>query len=286
LLTRQKEEGKMTSVLSKFTLKDKVAIITGCGQGIGKSIALNFAGAGAHIVVAEINPSTAEATAAEVRRLGRESLAMVTDVTNSNQIGKMVDAALERFGRIDILVNNAGVNLSRTPVVWMSEEEWNKTLAIDLTGVFLCSKAAGRVMVKQGAGVIINIASMAGERAYPGMAAYAAAKAAVINFTQTLAAELARYHIRVNAICPGGIETALGTAAMGTTQERVERAGIPLGRIGYPDDIAAAAIYLASDASDWVTGIVIQVHGGPHTRKGDMEMFIAKFPNLAEQPTT
>jgi 3-oxoacyl-[acyl-carrier protein] reductase len=276
----------MASVLSKFSLKDKIAVITGCGQGIGKSIALNFAQAGAHIVAAEINPATAEATATEVRHLGRKSLAAVTDVSDKKQVAKMVDAAVKQFGHIDILVNNAGIHLPLMPALWMSEEDWNKTLAIDLTGVFMCSRAVGRVMVRQGAGSIISIASMSGHRAVPGIASYGVAKAGVLSFTQTLAAELARYHVRVNAISPGAIDTELGAGARGSAQERVERAGIPLGRIGYADDVAAAAIYLASDASDWVTGVAIQVHGGPYTRKGDLEMFISKFPNLAEHPTS
>jgi 3-oxoacyl-[acyl-carrier protein] reductase len=274
----------MASVLSKFSLKDKVAVITGCGQGIGKSIALNFAQAGAHIVAAEMNPTTAKATAAEVRRLGRQSLAVATDVTNSGQIAKMVDAAVSQFRHIDILVNNAGITLPLAPVLWMRDGEWDKTLAINLTGVFLCSRAVGRVMIKQKVGSIINIASMSGHRAVPGEAHYAAAKAGVLSLTQTLATELARYQVRVNAISPGAIETELGVASRGSAKERVERAGIPLGRIGFADDIAAAALYLASDASDWVTGIDIQVHGGPYTRKGDLDMFISKFPNLLEYP--
>ena len=268
--------------LSQFGLENNVAIITGAGRGIGKSIALNFAKVGAHIVVAEIDTSTAEAAAAEIRNLGRESLAVVTDVTDSKQVAKLVDATLAKFGRIDILVNNAGGGHVRTPVLSMNEEDWDKVIRINLKSVFLCSKIVGKAMVKQGGGRIINLSSAGGLRAVPGSSAYAAAKAAIINFTQTLSIELARYHVRVNAIAPGAIDTALGRVSRGSPQERLERSGIPLGRIGQPDDIAAAAIYLASPASDFVTGVVIEVKGGPYTRKGDIEMFEKMFPSLID----
>ena len=266
--------------LSKFRLDDRVAVVTWGGRGIGKSIALHFAQVGAHIVVAELDPKTCEATAQEVRALGRKSLPAITDVTNSKQIAKLVEAAMKEFGRIDILVNNAGAFKPLTPVVQISDEDWDWVIRINLTSAFLCSRAVSRVMIDQKRGSIINMASAAGTRANPGLSSYSAAKAAIINFTQTLSIELARYHIRVNCIIPAAIETDLGAAIRGSAQERVERAGIPLGRVGYPEDVALAAIYLASDASDYVTGTGIEVRGGPLTRKGDLEMFIAKFPQL------
>ena len=272
------------ALLSKFSLENKVAIITGGGRGIGKAIAVSFAQAGAHVTVAEIDSGSAETTAAEIRGLGRESLVTLTDVTDAKQVAKMVELTVAQFGRIDILVNNAGATHAMIPVVQMSEEVWDESLRIDLKSVFLCSKAVGKVMLKQNKGNIINIASAAGHRGVPGIAAYAAAKAGIINFTKSLAIELARYQIRVNAISPGATETELGSSVRGTPQERVERAGIPLGRIGYPEDIANAAVYLASDASDWVTGVDIEVWGGPYSRKGDLEMFLAKFPDLLAAP--
>ena len=267
-------------VLSKFKLDDKVAIVTGAGAGIGKAIALHFAQVGAHVVVAELDQKSCEATSQAVRALGRKSLPVVTDVTKSDQVAKLTEKTLKEFGRIDILVNNAGGNNPLAPAIKLSDEDWDKYIRLNLTSIFLCTKAIAPVMIKQNKGNIVNLASAAGTRADPGLSPYAAAKAGVINFTQTLSIELAPYHIRVNCIVPGAIETALGADVRGSAQERVERAGIPLGRVGQPEDVALAALYLASDASDYVSGTSIEVKGGPYTRKGDTEMFVAKFPKL------
>ncbi len=267
-------------VLSKFKLEDKVAIVTGAGAGIGKAIALHFAHVGAHIVVAELDPKTGEATSKEVRALGRKSLAMAVDVTKPDQVNKLVDAVMKEFKRIDILVNNAGGNNPMAPAIKIGFEDWEKYIRLNLTSAFVCTKAVAPVMIKQKKGNIVSLASAAGTRANPGLSPYAAAKAGVINFTETLSIELAPYHIRVNCIVPGAIETALGAGVRGSAQERVARAGIPLGRVGQPEDVALAALFLASDASDYVTGTHIDVKGGPYTRKGDTEMFVAKFPNL------
>lgn len=265
---------------SRFRLDEKVAIVTGSGGGIGRGIALNFALVGAHVVVAEINKSIGEATAHEIEALGRKSLPVVVDVTKSDQVSRLVEATMKEFGRIDVLVNNAGGTHVAIPVVQFSEEEWDFRIRLNLTSVFLCCKAMSRVMIDQKKGNIINIASAAGTRAMPGMSAYGAAKAGVISFTRTLAAELARYHIRVNCILPGPVDTEASAARRGKGPERAERAGIPLGRIGQPEDIALAGIYLASDASDFISGESIEVKGGPFMRKDDMERFIANFPKL------
>jgi len=266
-------------VLSKFRLDQRVALVTVGGRGIGKAIALHYAQVGADVAIAEIDKTAADAVADEVRSFGRRSLSVKADVANEIEVSKLVEAILIKFGRIDILVNNAGIVNLMTPAVNLNEAKWNRVIKVCLTGTFLVSQAVGRVMVKQHKGSIVNIASAAGSRAVPGSSPYAAAKAGVINFTKTLSLELARYHIRVNCISPGAIETEMG-GSRGSAQDRVERAGIPLGRIGRPEDIAFAAIYLASDAADWVTGTCIEVNGGPYARKGDSEMFIAKYPEL------
>ncbi len=271
----------MVVSLSKFGLEDKVAIVTGAGQGIGKAIALGFASVGAHVVIADISAKTAEATAGEVRASGRKSMVIPTDVRDSKQVAKMVAATMTEFGRIDILVNNAGRVIPVNPITAMREEDWDEMLNMDLKSVFLCCKAVARVMIDQEKGNIVNIASMAGLRAVPGIAPYGVAKAGVISLTLSLAAELARYHIRVNAIAPGQIDTPMRSSVRGLAEKDIgTRFGIPLGRVGQPDDIAAAVIYLASDASDYVSGEIIQVKGGPYTRKGDTEQFIEKFPSL------
>lgn len=250
-------------ILSKFALTDRVAIVTGSGRGIGKGIALGFAQAGAHVSGCARTVEEIEATADEIRALGRRSLAIRTDVRESEQVDEMVRKTVEEFGRIDILVNNAG-GLFVVAVLDMSERAWDAIIRENLKSVFLCSKAVAKVMVEQRKGSIVNLASMAGRTGSPGMAHYGAAKAGIINLTQSLAAEWAPYKIRVNAIAPGPVWTP-GAATVWPTPELQAQvvSRILLGRFGQPEDIAAVAIYLASDASDWVTGQTFDVNGGP-----------------------
>jgi NAD(P)-dependent dehydrogenase (short-subunit alcohol dehydrogenase family) len=267
-------------VLSKFRLDDRVAIVTGGGRGIGRAIAVHFAYQGAQVVVTALHQNTIEETAKEVRAVGRKCLPFVADSTKSEDVTRVAKTTIEEFGRIDILVNNVGLANPLTPLTRLSDEQWDWFIRVNLTSAFLFSKVVGRIMVAQRRGNIINISTAASTRAVPGLAPYAAAKAGMNNLTKGLSVELAGYKVRVNAIIPGAIETELGSALRGSAEERVERAGIPLGRIGRPEDIALAAVYLASDASDWVTGTFIEVIGGPMTRKGDTEMFTSKFPEL------
>ena len=249
---------------SKFVLTDRVAIVTGSGRGIGKGIALAFASAGANLVVAEIDTTTAEATAAEIREFGRRAVAVSVDARDRGQVEKMAQRVLEEFGRIDILVNNAGGGDVGVPALEITEDDWDKVITLNLKTVFLCSKVVGRVMVQQKKGSIINIASLAGFIAFPLGAHYGAAKAAIINLTKTLAVELAPNQIRVNAISPGVIATPLTDEIYRQRpQQKEERlAAIPLGHLGRPEDIAQVAVFLASDASDYVTGETIVVGGG------------------------
>jgi len=248
-------------VLSKFNLTDRVAIVTGGGQGIGRGIALAFAEAGAHLVVADMRAETAQATAAELRGQGKRALATVTDVRDSGQVADMVRRARDEFGRIDILVNNAAGNF-RAPFLEISEKGWDAVVRATLKSVFLCTSAVAKIMVEQGCGNIVSIASVDGIRAALGFAPYGAAKAGVISLTKTLALELAPYNIRVNCIAPGGVDTP-GTAQWRTPEvmEQIRR-DIPLGRLGQPEDIACTALFLASDASSYMTGETVLVDGG------------------------
>lgn len=251
-------------ILSLFTLPDRVAIVTGAGRGIGRAIALAFADAGADIVIAEIEESLAQETAAEIQARGRKALVVPTDVRIARQVDNMVEQTLKEFGKIDILVNNAGAWVVLSPVLQTKEEDWDRCIELNLKSVFLCCKAVGKVMVRQKRGSIINISSLAGFVPYTAAPHYAAAKAGVTNLTQTLAFELAPHKIRVNAIAPGSIETSLAAEIYRLHPELREQRlkSIPLGRLGRPDDIAAAALYLASDAADWVTGETLMVRGG------------------------
>jgi NAD(P)-dependent dehydrogenase (short-subunit alcohol dehydrogenase family) len=251
--------------MSKFDLTDRVAIVTGGGVGIGRAIALEFARMGAHVVVASRKLPNLEKTAGEIKSLGRCSLAITTDVRVPEQVDNMVNQTMDEFGQIDILVNNAGASFV-CPVEKLSPNGWDTIVAINLNGTFLCSVAVGKVMIQQKRGKIINLSSIVGLEGAPGMAPYGAAKAGIINFTKSLAVEWAKYNIYVNAIAPGLIETEGGKTQMQLTPEmerkNIER--VPLRRYGQTQEIADAAIFLASDASSFLTGETIVVRGGPN----------------------
>ena len=251
--------------MSRFDLTGKVAIVTGGGVGIGHAIALEFARVGADVVIASRKFPNLEKTADEISSLGRRSLAIATDVRMPEQVDNMVSRTIDEFGRIDILVNNAGATFL-CPVEKMSPNAWDTIIAINLKGTFLCSAAVGKVMIQQKRGKIINLSSIVALDGAPGMAHYGAAKAGIINFTKSLAVEWAKYNIYVNAIAPGLIETEGGKTQMEFTPE-VERERlkhVPLGRYGQPEEIADTAIFLASDASSFLTGETIVVRGGPN----------------------
>jgi len=250
--------------MSVFDLTDKVAIVTGGGSGIGRGIAVAFALAGADVVVAGRRPDVLEKAAADIKAAGRRSLAVQTDVTQAEQVENLVKKTLDKFGRIDILVNNAG-GAAAWPLEKMSPRGWDVVLAINLKGTFLCSQAVGKVMVEQKKGKIINISSVAGLRASPGSAHYGAAKAGVINLTRSLAALWAGNNVHVNCIAPGLIDTEAVRPALNLEdpEKMKERAkAIPLGRVGQPEDIAYAAVFLAAPASNFITGQTMVVDGG------------------------
>ena len=243
-----------------MTLKGKVALVTGAAQGIGKAVALLLARNGADILVSDINLEKAEETAREVEGLGQQALAVKTNVAEANDVEKMVQTALERFGRIDILINNAGITRDKL-LLRMSDEDWDAVLGVNLRGTFLCTRAVIRPMAKQKSGKIVNIASVVGTMGNAGQANYGASKAGVIGFTKTVAREYAPRGINVNAIAPGYIETPMTEALPEKAKEELKRM-IPMDRLGKPEDVAEAVLFLVSEASTYITGQVLHVNGG------------------------
>ena len=257
------------SILDRFSLDGQVAVVTGGGRGIGEGLALGLAEAGADVVVAARRTQEVEAVAEKIRQLGRRALAMTTDVMDMEQITTLAETTFAELGRLDCWVSNAGGaddRVART-LLELPERQWDFQLNLNLKAVWSGAQAAARIMKANGGGTIINISSATAGRAAPFNGPYAAAKTAVDNLTQTLAAELARYNIRVNGISPGPIPTEVFLEFMNLTEDDIPKLGerfqIPLGRIGSPDDIAPALIYLASDASSWMTGHTICIKGGP-----------------------
>ena len=243
-------------------LKNKVAIITGSRRGIGKAIALALAKAGANVVVSDINLDDCNKVVEEIKAINGNALAVKADVSNPEDVSQMINLTTEKFGKVNILINNAGIYMQKS-FTDVTEQDFDRILNINLKGVFLCSKAAVPEMIKQGKGKIINIASIAGQVGFANSSAYCASKGAIINITRELALELAQYKINVNAIGPGVIETDMTKNLLKNkaTKEAL-LANIPLNRIGKPEDIANAALFLASDNSDYITGITLFVDGG------------------------
>jgi NAD(P)-dependent dehydrogenase (short-subunit alcohol dehydrogenase family) len=243
-------------------LKDKIAIITGAGRGIGRDIALSYAKEGAHVVINDIDPETANATAQDAAKLGSKSLAVVADVAKSTDINHLVDTMAKERGRVDILVNNA-MKIVPGKLEQLPEESWDTTMNIGLKGAFLVSQACARHMIPQKSGVIVNIASIAGLFPYNWAGAYSVVKAGLIMLTKLQAMEWAPYGIRANAITPGYIRTP-GTEGMYADPEIYEgrRKGVPMGRVGSGEDIAGPAVFLACDESRYTTGSVVGADGG------------------------
>ncbi len=252
-------------------LEGKVALVTGAGSGIGKAVVLRLAREGADVVAADLNPESAQGTAAEVQALGRKALPVRVDVSDVAQLQAMVDGAVANFGRIDILVACAGV-IQIKKLLEVTERDWDRIFSVNCKGLFFTDQLVARQMVKQGGGVILNISSISGRGPRPTQVHYAASKAAVISITRSAAADLASRGIRVNALCPGIVETPMwdqidreAAEELGVPmgQLRQMRLGsIPLGRLETPEDVANAVAFLVSPDAGYITGQTINVDGG------------------------
>ncbi|MBI2940863.1 MAG: glucose 1-dehydrogenase [Chloroflexi bacterium] len=253
-------------------LKGKIAIVTGGGRGLGKAIALDLGAEGAHVVVADINVEAAKGVATQVGQTGGKALAVTVDVSKADQVQAMVAEALQEFGRVDILVNNAGIVGPQRSFVDLAEEGWDLVVAINLKGVFLCSKVVLPHMIEQKSGKITHIASIAGKTGEPFNGVYSATKAGVISLTQSMALECARHNINVNAVCPAAMDTDVMAQVyrerskyLGLTptemKQKVE-SSFPLPRTLTVGDVARLVLFLASESSSMITGEAVNISGG------------------------
>jgi len=244
-------------------LKDRVAIVTGGGSGIGRATCLGLAAEGASVAVADLNEPGAQAVASEIAKAGGQGLAAKVDVANGDSVRAMVKAVVARFGRVDVLVNNAGWDKIER-FVDSTEDTWDKVLAINLKGQILCARAVLDDMIPRQSGRIVNIASDAGRVGSSGECVYGAAKGGVIAFTKGLAREVARFKINVNCVCPGPTDTPLFAQVAAGNPKLADalKKAIPWGRLGRPEDIARAVAFFASDAAEYVTGQTLSVSGG------------------------
>lgn len=241
-------------------LSGRTALVTGAARGIGRTIALTLAGCGARLACVDVNLDTLNATVKDIRAMGAEGEAFQCDVTDSGQVNDTVAAATKRFGGIDILVNNAGITRDGL-LMRMKDDQWDAVINVNLRGTFLFTRATARPLAKSKYGRIINIASVSGMMGNPGQVNYSASKAGVIGLTRTVSKELASRNVTVNAVAPGFIATEMATALGDEVLEEIKQR-TPLGRLGEPQDVADAVLFLASDAACFITGTVITVDGG------------------------
>jgi len=241
-------------------LKNKVAVITGSARGIGKAIAIALAKEGANVVISDINLSLAQATAEEIKKTGSNAIALELNVAKSSAVDDFYNEVISSFGQIDILVNNAGITKD-TLMMRMKEEDWDQVIDINLKGVFNCTKTAIKYMLKQKSGSIVNIASVVGITGNIGQANYSASKGGVIALTKTIAREVASRGIRANAIAPGFITSDMTNKLSDDMKKNIVK-NIPFGKMGDPEDIANAVVFLSTDKASYITGQVLCVDGG------------------------
>jgi len=243
-------------------LEGKVAIVTGAGRGIGRGIALELAAQGAKVVLWDISEESVQGTVAGLKEGGSTAMAIAADVSNAAAVDDVFAKVEAELGPVDVLVNNAGI--TRTAMLLkMTDQQWDDVLRVNLTAIFYTTRAAARLMKERGRGAIVNVSSTAGQKGTIGQVNYAAAKAGVIGLTKATALELARYNIRCNCVAPGVVETEMTTKVLTDEKLRPQYlAGIPLGRVGQPYDIAATIAFLASDEASFITGQILGVNGG------------------------
>jgi gluconate 5-dehydrogenase len=247
--------------LQQFDLTNKVAVVTGGARGLGRAIAEGLAQAGANVVIGDINFEECQKVCSEIEKLGVKAVPVRCDVSKTKESGDLIRRTIKEFDKVDILVNNAGITGSGKAVIDMSDEEWHKTLSINLTGIFLCSRAAAKEMIKQNKGKIINITSVASFQPITHSSDYCASKGGALMLTKVLALELIKYNIQVNAICPGYFDTQLAPILKERVERNIKRM-VPIGRLADVEEIKGLAVFLASWASDYLVGSAIPIDGG------------------------
>ncbi len=240
------------------SLNGKTVLITGSGAGIGRALAERFAGQGCSVIANDLEQATADQTAAEIHGSGGTAIGVGADVSNGDQVAAMFDGVVEEFGGIDVLVNNAGLVSPMLHFFEADEAWWRRIIDVNLTGHFLCSHRAARIMAKAGGGSIINMSSGGATKAHRAFTAYDASKGGIEALTRAMALDLGPYNVRVNALMPGSIDTS----GLDIAQRRLRGENVPLGRIGEPNDMTGAALFLASDDASYITGDVVRIDGG------------------------